>query len=73
MCKFTHDPSPASVQAVLQRAAAEQQLQQEQTRSVLALVSSLLSQVGPEGLHLSPVEIAGLQTVLDMTLYDQGK
>jgi hypothetical protein len=73
MCESTQGTKTASIQAVLQRTTADQQLQKEQNHSILALVSSLLGQVGPEGLQLSPVETAGLQIVLDSKLYGQSK
>lgn len=73
MCEQEPTTDQDQIQSVLQRIAAVQQLQQEQNHSILALVSSLLGQVGPEGLQLSPVETAGLQIVLDSKLYDQSK
>jgi hypothetical protein len=73
MCESTQGTKTASIQAVLQRTTADQQFQKEQTRSILTLVASLLGQVGPNGLHLNDREIAGLETVINMTLCEQSK
>ena len=61
------EPKPMTEQAMLdaisEHAASDQQYSHQ---TILALVRSLLGQVGPDGVHLTAVEVSGLYDLLGL-------